>query len=80
MSVILKKDEKVQKVVESFEEKFSFDGFLEKFIEMYPKDWKKINANYNKHKRKNKEGKSFPMPEPEQYLKNALNVWQKRNK
>jgi hypothetical protein len=51
---------------------------MEKFIETYPDDWKKINSNYNKHVRKSKEGKSIPMPKPEQYLKNMLYVWQKK--
>ncbi|MEE4000985.1 hypothetical protein V1T75_11620 [Tenacibaculum sp. FZY0031] len=78
MSVILKKGEKIENVISTLEEGYSFQMFMEKFIETYPSDWEKINSNYNKHLRKNKEGKSFPMPKPEQYLKNMLNVWQKK--
>lgn len=79
MSVILKKDEKVEAVVSLLNENYSAEDFINKFKETYPDDWKKISANYNKHVRKTKPGKSIPMPEPTQYLKNALNVWLKKS-
>ena len=79
MAVITKKDEKVESVVNSLSKGFSQNDFIEKFKEMYEKDWKKINANYNKHVRKSKPGKSIPMPKPNQYLINALKVWSKKN-
>ena len=80
MAVITKKDEKIALVVASFDKEFSFDEFLKKFQEMYPKDWEKTVRNYIQHERKTKEGKTHPMPDPKQYLQNSLNVWQKKNK
>ena len=79
MAVITKKDDKIALVVGSLDKEFSFDAFLEKFQVLYLKDWEKIVRSHNKHEVQTKAGKSHPMPEPEQYLRNALNVWQKKN-
>ena len=49
------------------------------FKEAYPKDWKKLELTYAEHLQSTKPGKAIPMPKPEQYLKNALNVWTKSN-
>ena len=79
MTVILKKDEKVENVIKHLSEKYSVEEFIIKFQELYPDDYKKIETNYSKHLRKVKPGKINPMPKPEQYLKNALNVWLKKS-
>lgn len=75
MAVITKKDEKVALVVQSLPEGFNQDQFIEAFKAAYPKDWEKIVRAYNQHERKTKPGKTHPMPEPVQYLKNALNTY-----
>ncbi|WP_392352428.1 hypothetical protein [Pseudoalteromonas rhizosphaerae] len=80
MAVITKKDEKISNVACELDEGFSSDDFVKKFQEQYPKDWGKIEREYAKHERKTKSGKTHPMPEPIQYLKNALNIWFKKNK
>jgi len=77
MAVIVKKDEKLSVVASSLGDSFSPDEFVTKFQELYPKDWEKVEKTYRDHERKTKLGKTHPMPEPAQYLKNALNVWQK---
>jgi signal recognition particle subunit SEC65 len=77
MAVISKKDEKVAKVVESLSSGYTPEDFVEKYKEFYPSDWEKLKKGYIKHERRTKEGKTHPMPEPEQYLINALNVWRK---
>tara|TARA_R110002072_G_C7857210_1_gene526148 strand:+ start:746 stop:985 length:240 start_codon:yes stop_codon:yes gene_type:complete len=78
MAVLLKKDEKIENTISKLSEKYSFNEFKDKFIELYEKDWRRIEKAYNDHVRKTKEGKKIPMPEPEQYLRNALNVWNKK--
>lgn len=80
MSVIVKKDEKISVVASSLSESFSPDEFVSKFQELYPKDWGKVEKCYREHQRNTKPDKTHPMPEPTQYLKNALNVWQKSHK
>lgn len=74
MSVILKKTEKVASVAATLPKGFNFDNFLLAFQAQHPKDWEKVVREYQKHERKTKPGKSHPMPEPTQYLRNALNV------
>ncbi|HCJ6323696.1 TPA: hypothetical protein U2L50_004611 [Citrobacter farmeri] len=78
MAVISKKEEKIKATCESLQPGFTFEEFLEAFKTLYPKDWDKVGREYAKHERKTKPGKSHPMPEPVQYMKNALNVHLKK--
>ncbi|EPF65549.1 hypothetical protein [Pseudomonas syringae] len=77
MSVIVRKAEKIKATVDALEAGFSFEQFLAAFQAQYPKDWEKVQREYAKHERKIKSGKSHPMPEPVQYMRNALNVYLK---
>ncbi len=79
MSVILKKDEKIKTTIDLLPENFKIQEFIDKFKEIYPKDWKKLELTYTDHVKNTKPGKAIPMPKPEQYLKNAVNVWTKSN-
>ncbi len=72
MAIITKKEQKFNKIIDSLKS-YSDDAFVDKFIEMYPKDWNKIKARYNKHermnkKRKEKTGKGHPMAAPRKYI------------
>ena len=75
MAVILRKDEKVQSVVEALPVGYTQDEFVDKFIATYPTDWVIIKQAYRDHERRTRPGNVNPMPEPRQYLLNALNVW-----
>jgi len=79
MSVITKKNEKIEATVAAMPKDYSITDFVAKFQQLFPKDWDRIEKSYRDHERKTKAGKSHPMPEPEQYLRNALNVWLKGN-
>jgi len=46
---------------------------------MYPDDWKKLNANFNKEERKDTKHKGHPMPHPEKYLENMYKVGAKKH-
>lgn len=74
MAIILKKEEKIQITCDSLQPGFTFEEFLEAFKSLYPKDWEKVGKEYAKHERKTKPSKNHPMPDPMQYMKNALNV------
>ena len=74
MAVVSKKSEKVAAVVATLKAGFSFEDFLAAFQALYPKDWARVQREYQKHERNTKPGKAHPMPEPVQYLRNALNV------
>ncbi|APC67917.1 hypothetical protein ACQCP0_23675 [Ralstonia pseudosolanacearum] len=75
MSVITKKTEKVSEVVGELLDGFTFEQFLTAFQAGFPKDWSKVVREFEKHERKTKPGKSHPMPEPAEYMRNALNVY-----
>lgn len=77
MSVIVKKAEKIKATVDALKTGFSFEQFLAAFQAQYPKDWEKVQREYAKHERKAKPGKSHPMPDPVQYMRNVLNVYLK---
>ncbi len=80
-AVIVKKEEKVGKVFEALGGDASEENFIEKFKEMYPEDWERVNAKYNKEERHTKPGKSHPMPHPDIYMKNLYKVAiEKKNK
>lgn len=78
MAVIIKKDEKVTSVMDAMIDKDSIQEFKDKFKEMYPEDWSKINKTYNKEERNTKPGKTHPMPHPEKYLENMFKVAKKK--
>lgn len=78
MAVVSKKSEKVAAVVVTLKAGFAFEDFLAAFQALYPKDWERVKREYQKHERNTKLGKTHPMPEPIQYLRNALNVHLKR--
>lgn len=80
MAVILKKDEKVKEVLSVLATNYTNIDFIFKFKEMYPLDWTKVIKNYEIQRSNTKPSKPIPMPKPEQYLINALNVWIKKNK
>ncbi len=80
MPVVIEKDEKIKATVSMLTDGFSQQDFIDKFKKLYPKDWAKLEKAYADHTRHAKPGKPVPMPKPEQYLKNALNVWNKQNK
>lgn len=79
MTVILKKDDKVKTIVDLLPENYTFEDFLEKFKDLYTKDWTKLETTFANHEKKTKPGKKNPMPHPIQYLRNSLNVWLKKN-
>ncbi len=78
-SVIVKKEEKIPKVVSLLQAGFTDDQFVDAFIEEFPKEWERIQNVYRDHERRTKPGKSHPMPEPRKYLINALKNWKRKN-
>lgn len=81
MAVIIKKEEKINKVLEALADSQNEEVFKIKFKEMYPEDYAKIVKTYEKEERKDKKGKGHPMPHPETYLSNMFKVaMNKKNK
>jgi hypothetical protein len=80
MAIILNSDDKVKSVIEALNPRYTFEEFLAEFKHQHEKDWLKVVREHTAHEMKTKPGKSHPMPEPTQYLRNVLNVYLKKNK
>lgn len=77
-SVVVKKEEKVNKIFTELGKDCAFEEFSHKFKEDYPDDWERINKVYGQHENRDKKGKGHPMPEPNQYMKNMYTVSKKK--
>lgn len=74
MAVILKKDEKVNAILDMMSDITNADEFAKLFLQQYPDDYSRIQKTYNKEEWKDKKGKGHPMPCPDTYLRNMYNV------
>lgn len=74
MAIVTNAEEKFKIVIENLPGDYSETDFIEKFKELYPKDWNKILRRYEEHERRARKQKkrSHPMPNPEKYLLNIL--------
>ncbi|WP_204190118.1 hypothetical protein [Mammaliicoccus sciuri] len=75
-SVVIKKQEKVEKLFNYYGLNISLQEFKDYFKSDYPKDWERIQKRYkeqvlNPREKGKKEG---PMPHPEKYLENMYKV------
>lgn len=77
-AVISKKEEKINKILETMEDKSDLNEFKHLFKSMYPDEWIKIQKTYSKEERNDKKHKGHPMPHPEKYLENAYKVGLKK--
>ena len=73
--VIPKREDKVKEVFNNLGDDLTEISFIEKFKEMFPKDWTSIVRRYQEILRYSKPGKPIPMPEPTKYLRNMYKVY-----
>jgi len=69
-ALVVKKEEKVDAVFAALGSEITEKAFIDKFKEMYPKDWGRIQAKFAEEERKTKPGKPHPMPHPDVYMRN----------
>jgi len=75
MAVLHNKEQKIEDVLSQLPKKYSDKQFVEKFIQLYSKDWGKIKANYIKQSQDKEPGTIITMPKPELYLKSILETY-----
>ncbi|HWW38497.1 MULTISPECIES: hypothetical protein [unclassified Pedobacter] len=75
MAVLHRKEEKIEVVLSKLPKDYTDQQFVEKFIQLYSKDWGKIKANYIKHSQDKEPGTIITMPKPEIYLKQVLKAY-----
>ena len=78
--MIVDQEEKFQKTVANLEENYQVQEVFNKFIALYPEDWKKHKIAYSKFNRSKQFGKTIPLPKPEVSLKKMIQVWMMKNK
>lgn len=76
--MIIDQDEKFRAVFNSLKEKQHEQNMFNKFLELYPEDWRQLKITFSKFKRSKQFGKTIPLPKPEQSLRKALRVWLKK--
>lgn len=80
MAVLHKKEEKIEVVLSKLPATYTDKEFVDKFIQLYSKDWGKIKANYLKQSQDKEPGTVITMPKPEIYLKNILATYLENRK
>ena len=75
MAVLHKKEEKIEVVLSKLPKKYTDKEFVDKFIQLYSKDWGKIKSNYIKQSQDKEPGTVITMPKPELYLKSILETY-----
>lgn len=73
--MIIDLDEKLEKTVTSIEGQYAIQDVFNKFISLYPEDWKKHKIAYSKFNRSKQFGKTIPLPKPEVSLKKSIQIW-----
>ena len=79
--MIIEQEEKFKDVLSKIEGKINEQSFFNKFIELYPKAWKKHKITYSKFNRSKQFGQTIPLARPEVSMKKEIRLWlQKQGK
>ncbi|TMM32392.1 hypothetical protein FDT66_02695 [Polaribacter aestuariivivens] len=69
-----------QKTYESLTEKPGEQNMFNKFLELYPAEWKQLKIAFSKFNRSKQFGKTIPLPKPEMSLRKEIRVWLKKQR
>jgi hypothetical protein len=78
--MIINQEEKFQLIFNTLEKKQTEQSMFNKFLEIYPVEWKQLKVTFSKFNRSKEFGKTIPLPKPEQSLRKEIRVWLKKNK
>ncbi|MCL7752229.1 hypothetical protein [Polaribacter sp. Z022] len=73
--MIINQEELFTKTLEALEEKANEQNMFNKFLELYPKEWKKLKITFSKFNRSKQFGKTIPLPKPEVALRKEIRIW-----
>ena len=76
--MIINKEELFKKTFDSLKEKATEQNMFNKFLELYPAEWKQLKVTFSKFNRSKQFGKTIPLPKPEQSLRKEIRVWLKK--
>jgi hypothetical protein len=75
--MLLNQEEKFRIVFDKLKEKQTEQSMFNKFLEIYPLEWKQLKVAFSKFNRSKQFGKTIPLPKPEQSLRKEIRVWLK---
>ena len=78
--MILDKEEKFLLIFEKLKEKQTEQSMFNKFLDLYPTEWKQLKVTFSKFNRSKQFGRTIPLPRPEQSLRKEIRVWLKNHK
>ena len=67
-----------KKILESLTEKPTEQNMFNKFLSLYPAEWKQLKITFSKFNRSKQFGKKIPLPKPEVSLRKDIRVWLKK--
>ncbi len=76
--MILDIDKKIEQTIATLEDKYTIQDVFNKFIALFPEDWKKHKIAYSKFNRSKQFGRTIPLPKPEVSLKKMIQIWIKK--
>ncbi len=77
--MIIEQNQKFKAVYTNLTDKVTEQAFFNKFLELYPEDWKQLKITFSKFNRSKQFGKTIPLPKPEQTLRKEIRIWLKKN-
>jgi len=76
--MITDNQEKFKAIFNALKEKQTEQLMFNKFLELYPEEWKQLKITFSKFNRSKKFGNSIPLPKPEQSLRKEIRIWLKK--
>lgn len=73
--MILNQEELFLKTLESLNEKPNEQNMFNAFLNLYPKEWKKLKITFSKFNRSKQFGKTIPLAKPEVSLRKEIRIW-----
>tara|TARA_B100000787_G_scaffold170306_1_gene166056 strand:- start:2773 stop:3018 length:246 start_codon:yes stop_codon:yes gene_type:complete len=76
--MIPNQEEKFEAILNSLSEKPTEQLLFNTFLNKYPKEWKQLKITFSKFKRSKQNGRTIPLPRPEESLRKSIRVWLKK--
>ncbi|MGB1042705.1 MAG: hypothetical protein ACPGU6_04870 [Tenacibaculum sp.] len=73
--MIIEQEDKFNHVLSEIEGTVNEQSFFNKFLDLYPEDWKQLKITFSKFKRSKQFGKTIPLPKPEVSLRKEIRQW-----
>jgi hypothetical protein len=76
--MILNQEDLFEKTSKSLKEKPTEQNMFNKFLDLYPLEWKQLKVTFSTYNRSKQFGKTIPLPKPEVSLRKDIRAWLKK--